>query len=54
MLKNSKAGFICHLKRLVRPETFGPCIIYSEDQEGSLNAGKMAKCVDTLAEASNL
>ena len=35
MLKNSKfAVFFCHLKKLVRPETFGPyyiCVFCNEE-----------------------
>ena len=31
MLKNSKVFYFCHLKKLVRPETFGPyCVLEGE------------------------
>jgi hypothetical protein len=49
MLKNSKVVSFCHLKKLVRPETFGPyhiCLINPLTQNGHYN-GRTAPLTST-------
>ena len=40
MLKNSKLFYFCHLKKLVRPETFGPYCVQSASGRISHNLGE--------------